>query len=120
QRAGEWALMTEQLQTRGAVWKVGLDGFIPRPGQVVALADPMLAGRANGGRISAVSGRAITVDRDVDIPVGARHWDSPLGLADQLNLRANRDAVTDRWRHSDSQSLFYSLPWGWWTFTYGY
>ncbi|EIU7092271.1 two-partner secretion system transporter TpsB1, partial [Pseudomonas aeruginosa] len=37
-----------------------------------------------------------------------------------LNLRANRDAVTDRWRHSDSQSLFYSLPWGWWTFTYGY
>ncbi|MEG6907062.1 ShlB/FhaC/HecB family hemolysin secretion/activation protein, partial [Pseudomonas aeruginosa] len=31
-----------------------------------------------------------------------------------------RDAVTDRWRHSDSQSLFYSLPWGWWTFTYGY
>ena len=47
-------------------------------------------------------------------------WDSPLGLADQLNLRANRDAVTDRWRHSDSQSLFYSLPWGWWTFTYGY
>ncbi|HBO3095370.1 TPA: phage tail protein [Pseudomonas aeruginosa] len=72
QRAGQWALMTEQLQTRGAVWKVGLDGFIPRPGQVVALADPMLAGRANGGRISAVSGRAITVDRDVDIPVGAR------------------------------------------------
>ena len=42
------------------------------------------------------------------------------GLADQLNPRANRDAVTDRWRHSDSQSLFYSLPWGWWTFTYGY
>ncbi|AWZ89118.1 phage tail family protein [Pseudomonas aeruginosa] len=72
QRAGQWALMTEQLQTRGAVWKVGLDGFIPRPGQVVALADPMLAGRANGGRISAVSGRAITVDRDVDLPVGAR------------------------------------------------
>ncbi len=72
QRAGQWALMTEQLQTRGAVWKVGLDGFIPRPGQVVALADPMLAGRANGGRISAVSGRAITVDRDVDIPLGAR------------------------------------------------
>ncbi len=28
--------------------------------------------------------------------------------------------MTDRWRHSDSQSLFYSLPWGWWTFTYGY
>ncbi|WP_426337679.1 ShlB/FhaC/HecB family hemolysin secretion/activation protein [Pseudomonas aeruginosa] len=46
-------------------------------------------------------------------------WDSPLGLADQLNLRASRDAVTDRWRHSGNQSLFCTLPWGWWTFTYG-
>lgn len=47
-------------------------------------------------------------------------WDSPLGLADQLNLRANQDAVSDRWRHSDNQSLYYSLPWGWWTFNYSY
>lgn len=43
-------------------------------------------------------------------------WDSPLGLADQLNLRASRDTVSDRWRHSHSQNLFYSLPYGWWTF----
>ncbi|WP_431194417.1 ShlB/FhaC/HecB family hemolysin secretion/activation protein, partial [Pseudomonas aeruginosa] len=35
-------------------------------------------------------------------------------------LRAKGAEVTDRWRHSDSQSLFYTLPWGWWTFTYGY
>nr|BFD39369.1 two-partner secretion system transporter TpsB2 [Pseudomonas sp. FFPRI_1] len=47
-------------------------------------------------------------------------WDSPLGLADQLSLRANQDAVSDRWRHSDNQSLYYSLPWGWWTFNYSY
>ncbi|HCT8843396.1 TPA: two-partner secretion system transporter TpsB1, partial [Pseudomonas aeruginosa] len=67
-----------------------------------------------------------TRNNDGDVSTGEQQmglgldWDSPLGLADQLNLRANRDAVTDRWRHSDSQSLFYSLPWGWWTFTYGY
>lgn len=72
QRAGQWALMTEQLQTRTATMKVGLEGQIPRPGQVIAIADPMLSGRANGGRIAAVAGRVITLDRDADIPTGAR------------------------------------------------
>ncbi|MDI2594120.1 phage tail protein [Pseudomonas sp. 681] len=72
QRAGQWALLTEQLQTRGATMRVGLDGQIPKPGQVIALADPALAGRANGGRISAVAGRVITLDRDTAVPAGAR------------------------------------------------
>ncbi len=72
QRAGQWALLTEQLQTRGATMRVGLDGHIPKPGQIIALADPTLAGRANGGRISAVAGRVITLDRDTAVPTGAR------------------------------------------------
>jgi predicted phage tail protein len=72
QRAGQWALMTEQLQTRGATIRVGLDGHIPRPGQVIALSDPMLSGRANGGRIAAVAGRVITLDRDTEVVPGAR------------------------------------------------
>lgn len=72
QRAGQWALLTEQLQTRGGTFRVGLDGQIPKPGQVIAVGDPMLAGRANGGRISAVNGRVITLDRDVVISTGAR------------------------------------------------
>ncbi|WP_443698770.1 host specificity protein J, partial [Pseudomonas sp.] len=72
QRAGQWALLTEQLQTRGGTFRVGLDGQIPKPGQVIAVGDPMLAGRANGGRISTVNGRVITLDRDVVIPTGAR------------------------------------------------
>lgn len=72
QRAGQWALLTEQLQTRGATINVGLDGYIPKPGTVIALSDPMLAGRANGGRIAAVTGRVVTLDRDVDVPTGAR------------------------------------------------
>ena len=72
QRAGAWALATEQLQTRGATFRVGLDGHIPRPGQVIALSDPMLAGRANGGRVASAAGRVVTLDRDIDVPVGAR------------------------------------------------
>jgi len=47
-------------------------------------------------------------------------WDSPLGLADKLSLRAGGDAVSDHYRHSSNQGLFYTLPYGWWTFSYGY
>ena len=47
-------------------------------------------------------------------------WDSPLGLADQLNIRGSRDAVSDRYRHSASHGLSYQLPYGWWTFNYHY
>lgn len=72
QRAGQWALMTEQLQLRGATFRVGLDGYIPKPGKVITLSDPMLAGRDNGGRIAAVTGRVVTVDRDINVPSGAR------------------------------------------------
>ncbi|WP_336034062.1 TipJ family phage tail tip protein [Acinetobacter bereziniae] len=66
QRAGNWALKTEQFETRTVTFKVGLDGFIPRPGKVIEIADPIFAGRANGGRISSVSAdlKSITVDRD--------------------------------------------------------
>ncbi|MDU8542893.1 host specificity protein J [Pseudomonas syringae group sp. J248-6] len=72
QRAGQYALITEQTQTRPATFRVGLDGGIPKTGQIIAVADPMLAGRANGGRISTVAGRVITVDRDIDLPTGAK------------------------------------------------
>lgn len=66
QRAGLWALKSEQLETRTVSFKVGLDGYIPQPGKVIEIADELFAGRANGGRISAVSTdrKIITLDRD--------------------------------------------------------
>ncbi|WP_336023499.1 host specificity protein J [Acinetobacter lwoffii] len=66
QRAGLWALKSEQLETRTVSFKVGLDGYIPQPGRVIEIADELFAGRANGGRISAVSSdrKVITLDRD--------------------------------------------------------
>ena len=66
QRAGLWALKSEQLETQTVTFKVGLDGYIPLPGKVIEVADELLAGRANGGRISAVSAdrKVITLDRD--------------------------------------------------------
>jgi hemolysin activation/secretion protein len=47
-------------------------------------------------------------------------WDSPLGLADQLSLRGGHDAMTDHQHTSNNAMLNYSLPWGWWTFSYTY
>lgn len=66
QRAGLWALKSEQLETRTVSFKVGLDGYIPQPGKVIEIADELFAGRANGGRISTVSAdrKIITLDRD--------------------------------------------------------
>lgn len=66
QRTGLWALKSEQLETRTVSFKVGLDGYIPQPGRVIEIADELFAGRANGGRISAVSAdrKIITLDRD--------------------------------------------------------
>ncbi|QRF07655.1 host specificity protein J [Acinetobacter pittii] len=66
QRAGHWALKSEQLETRTVSFKVGLDGYIPLPGKVIEVADPLFAGRANGGRVSKISAdrKSITLDRD--------------------------------------------------------
>ncbi|MDX8223038.1 phage tail protein [Acinetobacter pittii] len=66
QRAGWWALKSEQLETRTVSFKVGLDGYIPLPGKVIEIADELFAGRANGGRVSKISAdlKSITLDRD--------------------------------------------------------
>jgi len=72
QRAGLWALKTEQLETRQVSFGVGLDGFIPQVGNIINVSDELFAGRANGGRVSIVSNdrSIITIDRDITANVG--------------------------------------------------
>nr|WP_313091166.1 phage tail protein [Moraxella sp. CTOTU48268] len=71
QRAGLWALKSEQLETRTVTFKTGLDGFIPTVGSIINVSDEVLAGRANGGRVSAVSSDFLTVTLDRDTVVSA-------------------------------------------------
>ncbi|WEJ03489.1 phage tail protein [Pseudomonas sp. FJ2-5-13] len=71
QRRGKWALLTNS-KDRAVTFKVGLDGRIPLPGYVIPIADELLAGRAIGGRISAVNGKVITLDRDTQAKLGDR------------------------------------------------
>ncbi|MGE7993317.1 ShlB/FhaC/HecB family hemolysin secretion/activation protein [Pseudomonas sp. NPDC089554] len=47
-------------------------------------------------------------------------WESPLGLADQLVLRAGRDGISDHQKSSRNAMLYYNLPFGWWNATYSY
>ncbi|KRW62326.1 phage tail protein [Pseudomonas sp. TTU2014-080ASC] len=71
QRHGKWAVLTNS-QDRVVTFRVGLDGRIPLPGYVVPVADSLLAGREVGGRVSAVAGRTITLDRDTMAKAGDR------------------------------------------------
>lgn len=71
QRRGKWALLTNS-KDRVVTFKVGLDGRIPLPGYVIPIADELLAGRPVGGRISAVNGKVITLDRDTQAKPGDR------------------------------------------------
>lgn len=71
QRRGKWALLTNS-KDRAVTFKVGLDGRIPLPGYVIPIADELLAGRLVGGRISAVNGKVITLDRDTQAKPGDR------------------------------------------------
>lgn len=71
QRAGLWALKSEQLETRTVSFKTGLEGFIPQVGNVIEVSDELLAGRANGGRIASVSanGKVVTLDREITVAI---------------------------------------------------
>lgn len=70
-RRGKWLLHTND-KDRMVSFTVGLDGKVPLPGWIIAVADEKLAGRPLGGRISSVDGRNITLDRVSSAVVGER------------------------------------------------
>ncbi|HEJ9486110.1 TPA: DUF1983 domain-containing protein, partial [Proteus mirabilis] len=70
-RRGRWALLTN-ANDRVISFATGLEGAIPSPGHIIAIADSTLAGRDNGGRISKAEGRRITLDRKATIKSGDR------------------------------------------------
>lgn len=70
-RKGRWGILTNN-KDRVISFNVGLDGNIPQPGHIIAVADELLSGKVMGGRISAVNGRVITLDRDSAAAAGSR------------------------------------------------
>ncbi len=84
-RLGKWALLSEALETQTVTFSVGLDGYLPHVGSVIAVSDHVLAGRDNGGRVQAIDGNIITLDRAIT---------KPLASGDMLMINGN-DGVTE-------------------------
>jgi predicted phage tail protein len=70
QRDAKWALFTANHQTEVVSFGVGLEGCQLRPGDIIAIADPLRDGGIASGRIRAVSGATIALDREADLPGG--------------------------------------------------
>lgn len=66
QRLARYTLLSEQTETRILTAKLSMDAFVNMQlGDVFAWSDKFLAGANNGGRVVAVNGAELTLDRDV-------------------------------------------------------
>ncbi|BBV40412.1 host specificity protein J [Citrobacter portucalensis] len=87
-RKGRWGILTNN-KDRIVSFDVGLDGNIPQPGYIIAVADELLSGKVMGGRISSVNGRAITLDRKADAVAGGRlTLNLPSGASQSRTIQA--------------------------------
>ncbi|SFF37756.1 Fibronectin type III protein, partial [Phytobacter palmae] len=87
-RKGRWGILTNN-KDRVVTFSVGLDGNIPQPGYIIAVSDRDLAGKVTGGRISAVSGRVLTLDRVPDAVAGDRIMvNLPTGASQSRTIQA--------------------------------
>lgn len=103
QRRGKWAILSNN-QDRTVSFKTGMEGVIPLPGHIIPVADSLLAGREVGGRISAVAGRVINLDRDTQAKAGDRLIiNLPGGRAEGRTVQSvNGRAVTVTVAYSES------------------
>ncbi|ABP60893.1 host specificity protein J [Enterobacter sp. 638] len=102
-RKGRWGILTNN-KDRIVSFSVGLDGNIPQPGYIIAVADEMLSGKVTGGRISAVNGRVIRLDRVADVEAGNRLIvNLPSGASQSRTVQAvNGETVTVTTAYSET------------------
>ncbi|MCM7000410.1 phage tail protein [Enterobacter asburiae] len=105
-RKGRWGILTNN-KDRIVSFDVGLDGKIPQPGYIIAVADELLSGKVMGGRISAVNGRVITLDRDSAAAPGSRLMvNLPSGASQSRTIQSvNGRAVTVTTAYSETPAV---------------
>ncbi|MGI2317023.1 host specificity protein J [Pasteurella multocida] len=64
-RTGKWILETERLETKTVTFTVGVEGLMHIPGDIIRIADCHYADTNIGGRVLAVNGRKVTLDREI-------------------------------------------------------
>lgn len=102
-RKGRWGILTNN-KDRVVSFDVGLDGNIPQPGYIIAVADELLSGKVMGGRISEVNGRVIRLDRVPDATAGDRLiLNLPSGASQGRTIQAvNGESVTVTTTYSET------------------
>lgn len=102
-RKGRWGILTNN-KDRVVSFDVGLDGNIPQPGYIIAVSDELLSGKVMGGRISAVNGRVIKLDRVADAAAGDRLiLNLPSGASQSRTIQAvNGESVTVTTAYSET------------------
>ena len=105
-RKGRWGILTNN-KDRLVSFDVGLDGKIPQPGYIIAVADELLSGKVMGGRISAVNGRVITLDRESAAAPGSRLMvNLPSGASQSRTIQSvNGRAVTVTTAYSETPAV---------------
>ncbi|WP_414454077.1 phage tail protein [Enterobacter kobei] len=108
-RRGRWALLTNGIG-EVVTFSTGMD--VPPVGEVIGVAANELAGRTIGGRVSAVNGRNITLDRAADVKAGNRLFlNLPSGTAQARTVQAvNGNIVTVTTSYSETPEV--ECNWG--------
>ena len=71
-RTGKWILETERLETETITFTVGSEGLMNIPGDIIRVSDNHFAGTNIGGRVQAIHGRTLTLDREIQF--SANHF----------------------------------------------
>lgn len=94
-RLGRWLLYSEQAQTETVSFKVGLEGALVRPGDIVSVQDPVRAGSRRGGRVKTATTDQVTVDDSITVDPGTHTFSVvlPNGTIEERSLISSSGGI---------------------------
>ena len=96
-RVGEWLIYTERFEAETVSFVVGMDGNIPRPGDVISIADANRAGTRRGGRVTGGTASSIQLDAPVTLAAATAYTLSivkPDGTVETQNVTTAAGTVS--------------------------
>lgn len=87
-RFGAWTLQTELRQQNAVTFEIGREGLKHLPYDIVQIMDNQYAGAELSGRVAAISGNVLTLDRPVSDAVGALVFYSECGSLKSAKITA--------------------------------
>lgn len=66
-RVGLYALLSEQNEREVVRFRIGTEGYLCKPTEIIAVADPHRLGNDRGGRIASATLSTVTLDRPVNL-----------------------------------------------------